>query len=95
MKSYGILKFAHDPILNKVGNTVRTEFQLYYTNKRLTNDNNVVVDKIFLDFECWDSAAEYIVNNCLTGDSIYVEATPKQDQNGTIFRIDTFKVFHV
>ena len=95
MKCYGVFTFAHDPLLFNVGNTVRSVFQLYFTNKRFDNDNNTIIDKIYLDFECWDSAAEFIVNNCLEGDKIYIEAAPKNDVDGVIFRINTFKVFHV
>lgn len=95
MKCYGIFKFVHDPILISVGQTVKSVFQLSFTNKRFDNDNNVIVDKTFLDFECWDSAAEFVVNNCIQGDKIYVEASPKNVGDGIIFRINTFKVFHV
>ena len=95
MKCYGVLKFAENPKLISAGNTVKSEFTLFYTNKRFDNDNNSVIDKIYLDFECWDSGAEFIVNNCIAGDKIYVEASPKGVGSNTIFRINTFKVFHV
>jgi len=91
MKCYGIFKFAERPRLKSYGNTVKSEFDLYYTSKRA--DNNI--DKIYLPFECWDSAAEYIVNNCIEGDSIYIESSPKVAGHEIIFRINTFKVFNV
>jgi hypothetical protein len=90
MKCYGIFKFAEDPYLINAGNTVKSVFELYYTIKK--PDNNI--EKTYLPFECWDSAAEYICNNCKAGDSIYVEASPKTT-NEIIFRINSFKVFHV
>lgn len=95
MKCYGIFKFSQDPKLIKVGNTVKSEFELYYTSKRFDIDNNPIIDKVYLSFECWDSAAEFIVNNCLAGDEIFIEASPKKNINHVVFRINSFRVFHV
>ena len=95
MNCYGIFTFAEDPTIISVGNTVKSELKLYFTKKRYDNDNNVIIDKVYLNFECWDSAAEFIVNNCVFGDKIYIEASPKNEFNNVVFRINTFKVFHV
>lgn len=102
MLSIGVLRFAEDPNLVNVGNTVKSSFKLVYNTKRYNNDGAVIKDPNFLDFECWDSGAEFIYNNCRKGDQIYVEASPKQEswekdgqkRNKTVFRINTFKVFN-
>lgn len=102
MKSYGVLWFVSDPELTKVGDTVKSSFKLMYKNKRYNNEGVLVKEVNYLDFEVWDSAAEFVVKNCIKGDSIYVEATPKQESwevNGEtrskiVFRIDSFRVFN-
>ncbi len=54
----------------------------------------------FLDFEAWDSGADYLFENLKKGDEIYVEAIPKQEnweKNGVkkeriYFRINQFRI---
>lgn len=101
MKTYGILKFVHDPELIDVGNTVKTNFKLFYNHKRYDNFNNLIKEPHTFDFECWDSAAEFICNNCRKGDEIYIEAIAKQEtwtkdgqvRSKTVFRIEKFNIF--
>lgn len=98
----GVLRFAQDPDLVKVGNTVKSNFKLVYNTKRYDSEGNCIKDPNFLDFECWDSGAEFIYNNCRKGDQIYVESSPKQEnwekdgqkRSKIVFRINSFKVFN-
>jgi single-stranded DNA-binding protein len=101
MISVGVLRFVDDPFLTKVGNTYKSSFKLVYNTKRYSN-NELIKEPNYLDFECWDSGAKFIVENCVAGDQIYVESTPKQEtwekdgqkRSKIVFRIDKFKIFN-
>lgn len=48
-----------------------------------------------LPFEAWDTAAEYIINNCKVGTMLAIQSNARYDaeHDQTYFRINNFKVF--
>lgn len=96
MKNIGIGKLTHDPVLESVGNTKVCRLVLSVSEQRKIDGENRLFNNI-LTFDIWDKGAEYIAENALSGDHIYVESTPRSEKEygdlKTIFRIDTFRLF--
>lgn len=101
MITSGIARIAQDPKIVTVGNTQKVELVLVTTEKRKGREKNNVTDSHFLNFEAWDAAAKFIYDVALKGDTIYVEATPRQEKwekdgkkmSRQYFRINNFKIF--
>lgn len=95
MKNIGIGKLTHDPELERVGNTTVCRLDLAVSEQRKIDGENRIFSNI-LTFDIWDKGAEYIVNNAIAGDQLYVESTPRSEkynnQIRTIFRIDNFRL---
>lgn len=101
MITTGIGRLAQDPRALQVGNTQKVEIVLVTKEKRRDRDGNTVNDSHFLNFEAWDAAAEFIIDMGRKGDTMYVEASPRQERwekdgkkmNRQYFRITNFKIF--
>lgn len=100
MQTFGIGFLAKQPKLVNVNDSVVCNFRLATIEERIVNGQKVE-DTHFLDFELWDTAAKYLYENASVGDTIYVEATPRErtlktDDNFyklVNFRVTKFRLF--
>lgn len=93
---------AHDLELKKTDKGVSfVNFKLAVSKKYERKDGTKTEDVTFPEFEAWDSAAEFIVNNCTKGTRLIVESSLKErtvdQEDGTKrkyfkFRINNFEI---
>lgn len=98
----GFCRVANDPKKFNVGNTTKVIFSGVIEEKRVVKQTDELIKTPhFFDFECWDSAAEFIFNNVFRGDLIYIKASPREElidyENYTkrriYFRVNSFNIF--
>lgn len=95
--------FVHDPRLNihSKSDTHKvpfTNFRLAIPHRFKKSNKEVGSHTAFLDFECFDSAAEVICNNYKKGDPILIEAMVKTYRDNedsskvdVVFRVERFE----
>jgi len=100
VQTFGIGFLAKPTNLVKVGDSMVCNFRLATIEER-NSGGEKVEDTHFLDFEVWDTAAKFLHDNALVGDTIYVEATPRERSIKTgdgycklvNFRVTKFRLF--
>lgn len=103
MNGYGVLVKA--PVIEEISGGGKSSKVCRLTlvqNEVIRKGENPKEISSFLDFECWDTAAENIVKYANVGDTIFVRATPRKDSwtdaegkkhSKVYFRMNEFRIF--
>lgn len=98
----GFARIANDPYLMNVGSTVKVTFSIVTEEKRKIRDTeDVVKTPHYVLVEAWGTAAEFLHENALRGDLIYIDGHLKEEEreiNGVLckrhfIRLNNFRVF--
>lgn len=93
----GFIRLVSDPETVQVGDSLKVLVRgVYNENRKQKNTQEVIKVPHFFDFEAWDTAAEYIVDNYSKGDVMWVKAKPRNETwetaDGQKRRKDTYRL---
>jgi single-stranded DNA-binding protein len=92
-KCHFLGKLAEDTTLENFNGATLVRFLLEVEEYRKDKNGLKKKRKDYLEFEAWDTAAVAINKQAIKNDFLVVEAVARRDDDGTFFRVTSFKIF--